>query len=224
MQKTENQFTFAQIKHVIWDYNGTMLDDAWLCVETINEMLNERSVAPVTLESYMREFDFPVKNYYARVGFDFNIENFNQVGEEFITRYNRRHHELRLHSNIIELIEYLHNNGISQSVLSARKESELRSELQKLKLTDYFTHISGLSDNLAHGKLQNGIELRKLLPFEDSQIALIGDTTHDYETAKAMQVQFIALSHGHHTFEKLHAFTDIIFREPNSLKQFIEVT
>ena len=29
-------------RHVIWDWNGTLLDDAWLCVEVLNGLLARR--------------------------------------------------------------------------------------------------------------------------------------------------------------------------------------
>lgn len=29
---------------VIWDFNGTLFDDAWLCIDVMNEMLNRRGL------------------------------------------------------------------------------------------------------------------------------------------------------------------------------------
>jgi len=204
--------------YIIWDYNGTMLDDVWLCVDTINDMLLERNCKPVTTENYRTEFDFPVQNYYARVGFNFDKESFDIVGEEFITRYNLRISELKLHAGIAELLAELHCLGFKQSVLSARKETELRAELHNLGLSQYFEHISGLGNNLAHSKLQNGLNLRKRIPHSDSQITLIGDTLHDFHTAEAMGVRFIGLAHGHHSAEKLGRSRSDIFKNVSELK------
>ena len=39
-------------RHIIWDWNGTLLDDAWLCVEILNEILRRRNEQPVTHERY----------------------------------------------------------------------------------------------------------------------------------------------------------------------------
>ena len=38
--------------HVIWDWNGTLVDDAWLCVEIVNELLTRRGIAPITPSEY----------------------------------------------------------------------------------------------------------------------------------------------------------------------------
>ena len=51
-------------KHIIWDWNGTLLDDRWLCVDGINNGLLKRGLTPITEETYMNVFTFPVKNYY----------------------------------------------------------------------------------------------------------------------------------------------------------------
>ncbi|MDH5646585.1 MAG: hypothetical protein OEZ01_11285, partial [Candidatus Heimdallarchaeota archaeon] len=32
----------TRYEHIIWDWNGTLLDDAWLCVEIMNSMLAKR--------------------------------------------------------------------------------------------------------------------------------------------------------------------------------------
>ena len=48
-------------RHFIWDWNGTLLNDAWLCVDIINSMLEERGIERVTAERYAQIFGFPLK-------------------------------------------------------------------------------------------------------------------------------------------------------------------
>ena len=67
------------IKHVIWDWNGTLLDDAWLCVDVMNGMLSKRGLPLITLEIYRNIFDFPVRDYYLKLGYDFDNESFEMV-------------------------------------------------------------------------------------------------------------------------------------------------
>ena len=43
-------------KHIVWDWNGTLLDDAWLCVEVLNQMLSQRGQTAITLEFYRQHF------------------------------------------------------------------------------------------------------------------------------------------------------------------------
>ena len=40
------------IKQVIWDFNGTILDDIALCLSIINTMLAKRNLSQLTLTDY----------------------------------------------------------------------------------------------------------------------------------------------------------------------------
>ena len=74
----------VQYKHIIWDWNGTLLNDGWLFVEVMNIVLKRRKMKPITLDSYREIFRFPVKDYYMKLGFDFEKESFESSGLEFI--------------------------------------------------------------------------------------------------------------------------------------------
>ena len=76
-----------QQKTIIWDWNGTLLDDADICLESINSMLKARNLPRLTLASYREVFTFPVIDYYKKVGFDFTREPWETVAMEFINKY-----------------------------------------------------------------------------------------------------------------------------------------
>ena len=52
-----------QPKLLIWDFNGTILDDAELCYVIENELLLERGMKPITREWYLEHFSFPIRDY-----------------------------------------------------------------------------------------------------------------------------------------------------------------
>ena len=62
---------WKQYTHVLWDFNGTVYDDMEACLRSVNEMLSERGLPVLSAEAYREVFDFPVKDYYAKIGFDF---------------------------------------------------------------------------------------------------------------------------------------------------------
>ena len=91
-------------KHIIWDWNGTLLDDRWLCVAAINQTLSLRNMDIIDEEQYKEIFCFPVIEYYIKLGFDFNDEPFSIVGTEFIDFYNKNFRKARLHSNALQVL------------------------------------------------------------------------------------------------------------------------
>lgn len=204
--------------HILWDYNGTLLDDAWLCVDVMNGMLGERGMPLRTLDEYREMFDFPVRDYYVKLGYDFDKEPFDIVGMEFIDRYNIRHGETLLHPEVKEVLSELSGRGFSQNILSAREQAELLLETSKLGINHYFDRIRGLNDHYAHGKTDVGHELVREIATDISRIIFIGDTLHDAEVASELGVDCLLVPNGHQSEARLrsigvpiiHTLSDLI--------------
>jgi phosphoglycolate phosphatase len=189
--------------HIIWDWNGTLLDDAWLCVDVMNGMLKERSMALKTVDEYRDMFDFPVKEYYVKLGYDFEKESFDDVGLEFIQRYTLRRNESSLHNEVHEVLTRLASMGYSQNILSAREQSELIAETKTRGIYTIFDRIRGLDDHYAHGKTGAGIQLMKEIKAEPKDILFIGDTRHDAEVAAELGIDCILIANGHQSADRL---------------------
>ena len=189
--------------HIIWDWNGTLLDDAWLCVDVMNGMLGERGLPLKTVDEYMELFDFPLKDYYAKLGYNFDQEPFNDVGTEFIKRYNERQGETRQHGNAYETLAKFAARGYTQVILSAREQKELLTESSALGVSKFFHLIYGLDDHYAHGKTDVGLKLVSDLAVRGDKMLFIGDTRHDAEVAAEMGVDCILIPNGHHSLARL---------------------
>ena len=64
----------GHINTIIWNWNGTLLDDISICINAINQLLSERNLNLLTIEKYREVFTFPVIDYYKAVAFDFEKE------------------------------------------------------------------------------------------------------------------------------------------------------
>ncbi len=56
-------------KHIIWDWNGTLLNDLTLCVDLLNVSLEKRKLPEMTEEKYRKKFLFPIKTLEEQVDF-----------------------------------------------------------------------------------------------------------------------------------------------------------
>jgi phosphoglycolate phosphatase len=190
-------------KTIIWDWNGTLLDDSWLAVEVMDEMLKSREMQGLSIERYQELFDFPVKDYYEKLGFNFSVEPFELVGLEFIDNYNARHFECQLRQGALDVLKHIKGHGIRQFVLSARNHEHLSGEFDFYELHPYFEHFSGLSDSFANGKLELGQQLMSSQQIDPSGTLLIGDTLHDFEVAHALGINCILIEGGHQSLARL---------------------
>ncbi|MGZ0656990.1 HAD family hydrolase [Coraliomargarita sp. W4R72] len=191
-------------KHAIWDWNGTLLDDTWLCVEVLNGLLARRGRAPITVADYRENFGFPVIHFYDYLGFDTDVDSFDQVSREFIGDYEARwFDECELHTGVDEVLTAMTELGMTHSVLSAAKQEALDSGVQHFGIRRHFTGLVGTDNIYAQGKVDRGRHWIEQLPWKPEEVVMIGDTLHDFEVAEAIGADCILLSHGHHTAERL---------------------
>ncbi len=196
--------TFAY-DHIIWDWNGTLFDDAWLCVDIMNGLLTRRGLPGMTPERYETIFDFPVEDYYRRAGFDFDVDPFLKLSDEFMGPYRVRTAECGLRGDTREALERARALGVTQSILSAMEQVQIEGLLARFGLRSYFTDVVGLGDQHARGKLDVGrrwLAGQRLAP---ERMIFVGDTTHDYDVAQALGVACVLIHSGHHSRARLEA-------------------
>jgi phosphoglycolate phosphatase len=190
-------------RHVIWDWNGTLLDDLDLCIDVMNGLLQRRDLPLMDRARYHAVFDFPVRAYYERLGFDFRRDSFEELSVEFIAGYETRRRESRLQRGAPEVLAALQRAGVTQSVLSAYREDTLREIVGHFGLTPYFIRLTGLDNIYAHSKTELGRAWVAELGIPGNDILMIGDTLHDLEVAKAIGVDCVLVAAGHHPAERL---------------------
>ena len=191
--------------HVVWDWNGTVLDDAELCVEIINEILLSQNLNSISSDSYREQFEFPVRIYYERLGLPSSGPLFEQFSKQFIQEYRMRWKKCKLQNNGKKTISFLSSKGVEQSILSAGKQEHVDSFVDHHELRSFFTFVSGTKDIYAEGKLKIGkLHLSKLEVCPD-ECLLIGDTTHDFQVAVALGIDCLLFAGGHHSEKRLRA-------------------
>ena len=190
-------------KHIIWDWNGTLLNDDWLCIKVLNSLLTARNMKTVTTNEYKAQFDFPVIEYYKKLGFDFQREDFSDVAKQYIQAYEQRKKTCGLQPNALKALNFFKDKNLTQSVLSAYQQDKLDDFINFFKIRHFFTAVVGLKHDYADSKVQLGKEFINSQHLEPENILFIGDTTHDFEVANAMKVDALLIADGHQPKEKL---------------------
>ena len=190
-------------KHIIWDWNGTLLNDLWLCLESVNAALARRGLVRLTEKQYQDEFDFPVIDFYRKIGFDFDKESFADLAHEYHAVYEPRWSECDLQEGAVDALEYLRAEGTGQSILSAAHQSMLDVCMEYFELGAFFMGVLGARCNQAYGKVDEGRGWMKKLDCGPHEVLLVGDTTHDAEVAQAIGADCVLIESGHHRRDKL---------------------
>jgi len=193
----------SNYKHIIWDWNGTLVDDVWLVVEIMNKMLKKRHLPGIDSKNYRELFDFPVTKYYIKLGFDFSRESFEDLTVEFIGEYYDRFNECKLFAETKNILQKIKDLGLSQSILSASKEDVLIEKIKYYKIEPFFCKIIGLDNHYAESKIERGKKWISGLHVNPGEVLLIGDTVHDFIVSKHIGSDCQLIANGHNSREKL---------------------
>jgi phosphoglycolate phosphatase len=205
-------------KAIIWDWNGTLLDDIELCINSMNSLLSARNLKVLDKNIYREIFTFPVKEYYEKAGFDFSFEPFEVPALQFIDLYYNNLKNANLFPEVKNVLQYFEQKAINQSILSAMEHEKLLLSLQEKGIFDFFENITGIDDHYARSKVEIGLKIIEKIPFSKEEIVLIGDTLHDYEVAESLCVDCILIANGHQSRERLVGLNAIVI---NNLKEIM---
>jgi phosphoglycolate phosphatase len=192
-------------RHIIWDWNGTLLDDADACVTAINVLLGRRRLPRVDRTRYVEVFAFPVKDYYHRLGFDFTREDWHALATEYHEVYDRVSADAPLRPGTRERLAALRQAGLDMSILSACEQARLEAMMAVRGVREFFGQVCGRSDVYAHSKLDLGRELLNGGRWAPRETLLVGDTTHDCEVARDLGVPCLLMTGGHQSEARLAA-------------------
>lgn len=188
---------------IIWDWNGTLLNDVSVCVGAINLLLSDRKRPLIDETTYLQIFTFPVKDYYQKAGFNFEEEPFEIPAMQFMDIYREQLVNASLHSDSIFVLKQLQSLGFKQAVLSAMEQKLLNELLNRYKIDSYFEKTFGIDNHYGAGKIDRGKELIRSMNLNPKKCLLIGDTLHDAEVANALGCQCILFDGGHQSRERL---------------------
>ncbi len=206
-------------KHIVWDWNGTLLNDVDYSRKIINRILVNHQLPELSFNRYREVFTFPVQDYYAEAGLDLSKYSFKILGKNFIDDYESNKLSCSLYDNAVEVLSSIHQKGIKQYVISAYLHENLVKILEHYNLSQYFDEVFGLDNVYAGSKTHLGIKLIEQLDVNKKEVLFIGDTLHDADVAEAMGVKSILIADGHQIKEKLMINSNIVYDNLLELKE-----
>ena len=209
-------------QHIVWDWNGTLVDDAGLCVVILNQILNDYGKMPVDRAFYLDNFSFPVCEYYKSLGLPSCGPEYQEISQRFIEEYRKKHHICKLQKSSVKMLSYIKGCGISQSVLSAGNIADVLDFVEYHKLSDFFTIISGVYHTNATGKSDVAHKHLNQIQACTSEILLIGDTLHDFEIATDLKVDCVLYSKGHNSKNRLLEASNSVINDLEELVGLID--
>ena len=186
--------------HIIWDFNGTILNDIQTGIDAVNVLLEKYCKKKIeSVDEYRAVFGFPVIDYYDRIGLE--REKFPKYAPEWVAEYNKREPYAPIFDGVVETLEYFKSNKYPQYLLSATEMKMLLGQVERLEIREYFDEIIGQNGIEAHGKADAALAWTSRV--KPQKPLFIGDSLHDFEVSQLIGADCVLLAYGHQNRERL---------------------
>ncbi len=192
--------------HVVWDWNGTLLDDLDIVVESVSRSITRHGLPQLDADTYRDHYTRPVRSFYdslfGRAVDDMEWEDLNKTFHElYFGSVDRATLALDARAALMRVAEL----GWSQSLLSMSTHDELVRLVKLHDLEEYLSPVSGMT--MANGDLKAG-SLRAHLAkagISPSNAIIVGDTPDDHLAASEVGARSVAYDGGSHHRDVLNA-------------------
>lgn len=186
-----------QISHVFWDWNGTLLDDVGAALDSVNDLLAARGLAPITLEVYRQCVDTPIIRFYEQL-FDMENEDYGALLASYNKGYENHLASRNLSHGALQTLEMLKEAGVRQIVVSSCEQTQLDKYVALYGAAPYFDAVLGAGNFLAESKTGRALSYLQAHAIEGDAVLVIGDLAGDFEMAQRLGASCILLNTGHH--------------------------
>ena len=187
--------------YILWDWNGTLLDDTQAALDVLNVMLARRGRSPIGMDFYRDNFAFPVRPFYESIGIVLAHEDWDALAREYHDLYAAQ--PKRLNPEAIAALERVRASGVGQSIISALRQDLLDAATANHGVAPFMDFVYGVDNLDGSSKLGRATELLARLTQdaagpEPLRVTLIGDSLHDREVASALGVRCVLCAQGSH--------------------------
>lgn len=193
------------MKLILWDWNGTLVNDTAVVVDVFNRLSVEYGYNPVSLERYREIYRHPVRALYEDAGFDLSVHSFDEIAKRWSAIYSTYPDAPVLHHDARRVLHGLRDKGSRQAILSALPQPILKEAVATHGISHLFEGVHGALDDLGHGKVDMGVTVARILGVSGSDITVVGDSSHDAEVAQELGSSCILVSHGLESVTRLQA-------------------
>ena len=191
-------------QYILWDWNGTLLDDLSASLEAVNMTLDVYGKKRIDLDEYKSYLDTPIYKFYEHL-FDFEKTPMNDLSMYYRKFYDELEDTIKIADRALQVLQKCKEKGIKQYIISASHTDDIEKYMKKLGVTDLFNRISGSDDRKAGSKVERARLLIEEEKIPKEQCVMIGDSLHDLLTAQEIGVDVILYSGGHQAKEELLA-------------------
>lgn len=210
-----------EYKVIIWDFNGTLIDDINAALASVNDMLIRRNLPTINFEQYASYVDTPIIKFYEHIFDDLYSMDFNIIAQEFNDGYEKHLPKKPIMANAEDVLAYFNSLGKLQTVISATHIDKVNRRLSEFGLTGYFDKILAHNNLIAEDKTHLAVRYFADKGIKPSEAVVIGDCVADFKMAEALGCDCILTTGGHQSRKEFAKTTAVVIDDLLELKNII---
>ncbi|OCT14809.1 hypothetical protein A8709_11610 [Paenibacillus pectinilyticus] len=202
------------VKHILFDFDGTLVDSRALLVKLYNEMAVQHRFRPIREQDLMSLRSMSISERVDRLGVPvLQIPKLMVAGRQL---YHENIRTVQIVPGMKEIIAKLSSQGLKSSILSSNSEANIRLFLRKNKLESAFKEI--ISAKHIFGKHHSIRKVMKQWGTSPTRMIYVGDELRDIESCKKLGVPIIAVTWGYDSPQLLSSgHPDYLVHTPGEL-------
>ncbi|WP_326697813.1 haloacid dehalogenase-like hydrolase [Streptomyces sp. NBC_01754] len=187
--------------HLVWDWNGTLLDDITAVLGATNAAFAEAGLPPMTLERYRETYCVPIPRFYERLlGRTPTDAEWERMDGVFHRHYTERRVACGLAPGVEELLAGWTRSGRSQSLLSMYGHEHLVPVVRDYGIEPHFVRVDGRTGPSGGSKaLHMERHFEALEGMDPERAVVIGDAVDDAVAAAHVGARAVLYTGGSHS-------------------------
>jgi phosphoglycolate phosphatase-like HAD superfamily hydrolase/8-oxo-dGTP pyrophosphatase MutT (NUDIX family) len=205
-----------EIRNIILDWSGTLVDDLAPVLEATNEIFRHYGKPAWTLDEFREKFYLPFPKFYEEHLPEFVLA---ELDDQYHSSFKILQNGIALLPHALDFLDYLQDRGLPTFLLSSIHRDHFEAQGGRLKVKQYFkqAYVQALD------KRKTILELLADHDLNAEETLFIGDMVHDIETARHAGVMSCAVLTGYDSLAKLKvASPDLLFRNLSEVRSFLE--
>jgi phosphoglycolate phosphatase-like HAD superfamily hydrolase len=194
------------VRHVVWDWNGTLFDDHVAVVAAVNDALAVLGIDPIDSQIYRSRFTRPVQRFYEQLaGRRIGSGEWQALDDAYHGSYRARLERLALAPDALTALASAEAAGLTQSLLSMWRHHDLVALVERVGIGRFFLRVDGLRVPGGGGKTEHLAAHLAALSVDAAAVLLVGDALDDLAAARAVGAHCVLYDGGSHHRHALEA-------------------
>lgn len=195
------------IPHIVWDWNGTLLDDNDANLAAVNKVCAEFGSPPVGLEYWRSVFRRPLRPCYEELlQRRLTAGEWERLNEAYERYYSAALPTCGLAEGVPDVLDEWSAAGGTQSLLSMAAHQQLVPLVSEWGLDRHFTRVDGRRFDGGHdSKAEHLVAHLTRQEIDPATVVLVGDIDDDASAAREAGAHAILVATGMMSEERLRA-------------------